>query len=147
MKISHARHDLRQLISPWGVGLLVSFSFLIGCGGKAASVSGKVTLDGEPVTRGTVAFTPTAGGQRATGIIDENGAYELSTNREAGLDVGSYAVSVTSRERGQVGDGGGPPMPGKYLVPQKFSDANTSGLVFDVQRGSNTIDIPLTSSE
>jgi hypothetical protein len=120
---------------------------LSGCGGKAASVSGVVTFDGKPVTRGTVSFSPTAGGQKAIGVIDENGNYELSTNREQGLEAGTYNAAVSSRERGAVGDGGGPPMPGKYLVPQRFSDANTSGLTFDVQRGSNRIDIALTSSE
>jgi hypothetical protein len=127
------------------IGLVLALAFLTGCGGKPASVSGLVTLDGKPVTRGTVAFSPTSGGQKAIGLIDESGRYELSTNREKGLDAGNYAVSVSSRERGNVGDGGGPPMPGKYLVPKKYSDANTSGLVFDVHSGGNKIDIAILS--
>lgn len=119
---------------------------LVGCGGKAATVSGVVTLDGKPVTRGTVSFSPATSGQKAVGIIDESGNYELSTNRETGLEAGTYSAAVSSRERGQVDESGGPPMPGKYLVPQKYSNANTSGLTFEVQRGSNTIDIALLSN-
>ena len=38
---------------------------LAGCGGKPATVSGVVTLDGKPLERGSVGFTPVAGGMRA----------------------------------------------------------------------------------
>ena len=61
---------------------------LAGCGSDLAQVSGVVTLDGEPVrggngVRGTVCFQPASGeGRAAVGIVDENGAYRLSSGSE-----------------------------------------------------------------
>ncbi len=117
----------------------------VGCGGKPATVKGQVTLDGQSVTRGSVGFFPIGGGQQAVGIIESDGNYELRTNRDRGLEVGEYAVTVFSRERGEVDEQGGPPRPGKFLVPRKYSSSNTSGLRFEVQKGHNTIDLELSS--
>ncbi|MAT69095.1 MAG: hypothetical protein CMJ58_06170 [Planctomycetaceae bacterium] len=115
-----------------------------GCGGREATVEGVVTLDGQPVTTGSVSFMPASGGQKAVGVIDESGHYELMTNQDTGLDAGQYVATVTARERGES-DGSGPPLPGKYLVPMKYSLPNRSGLNYTVEAGSNTIDITLTS--
>ena len=125
------------------LGLVVVM--LIGCGGKPATVSGVVTLDGKPLQRGTVGFTPVASGMRAAGVIDSEGKYSLSTNRDAGLEIGEYAVTVVSREPGPE-NAQGPPMPGPYITPQHYAVESTSGLKFKVDGGSNTIDIALTSA-
>lgn len=117
---------------------------LIGCGGKPAQVSGTVTLDGKPLERGVVGFTPVAGGLRAAGIIQSDGRYTLTTNRESGLETGEYRVTVVSREPGPPSNGG-PPMPGPYITPERYAVESTSGLFYTVAPGNNTIDIELTS--
>ncbi len=124
---------------------LLTLLFLVGCGGKPASVSGVVTLDGGPLERGTVGFAPTGGGMRAAGIIQSDGSYTLKTNREKGLEVGDYLVTVASREPGAEDPNGGPPMPGPYITPRHYAIAKTSGLQFNVEKGSNTINIELSS--
>jgi hypothetical protein len=128
-----------RLLSLLAVGALVS----MGCGGGAASVSGVVTLDGKPLKLGTVAFTPLSGGKRATGVIDSDGSFELSTNRAEGLEIGDYTVLVTSREPGPPSEG--PPMPGPSLIPEHYARDATSGLRFTVESGSNIINIELSS--
>src|SRR6186713_2840818 len=62
-----------------------------GCGGGAApSIHGKVTLDGEAVTQGSIAFLPTgSGGPKAAAAI-EQGAYTISS--EDKLVPGKYRV-------------------------------------------------------
>lgn len=115
-----------------------------GCGGKPATVSGTVTLDGKPVERGTVAFTPVEKGMMAQGEIESDGSYTLHTNLDKGLTPGEYTVRVISRQPGES-TGGGPPMPGEYIVPRKYSQASTSGLRFEVTTGRNTIDLDLSS--
>lgn len=127
--------------STYGI-LLVA---LAGCGGKPASVTGVVILDGEPLEHGTVGFAPTSGGMRAAGTIQSDGSYKLMTNRESGLDVGEYAVTVSSREPGKENPAGGPPMPGPYITPRRYAIASTSGLQYQVDKGSNVIDIELSS--
>lgn len=117
----------------------------IGCGGKPSEVSGTVTLDGKPLERGLVGFTPLNGGMRASGPIESDGSYTLSTNRDAGLEPGEYTVSVVSREPGPPATSG-PPIPGPFITPQHYASDTTSGLKFTVERGSNTIDLELTAA-
>jgi hypothetical protein len=124
---------------------VVGFLGLTGCGGKPANVSGSVTLDGQPVVRGTVGFKPTSGGMMAAGIIQEDGSYVLKTNRDVGLDTGEYLVTVASRELGKENPNGGPPMPGPYITPRHYAIAKTSGLKFEVAAGSNEINLELSS--
>lgn len=125
--------------------LILTVLLLAGCGGKPAKVSGVVTLDGEPLTRGIVGFSPSVKGQKAVGIINSDGSYELSTNRDKGLEIGEYIATVVSRARGKLDEHGGPPLPGKYLAPKKYSNTTTSGLRFEVRKGSNSINLELTS--
>ena len=124
--------------------LILILASTVGCGGRPARVSGVVSVDGKPLDRGKVSFSPTSSGQMAVSIIQDDGSYELMTNRERGLEIGDYRVSIVSREMDQTDDGG-PPMQGKYLAPKRYSTPSTSGLQFSVEAGSNTIDIDLTS--
>jgi hypothetical protein len=68
-----------------------------GCGGSAApSIHGKVTLDGEAVTQGSIAFLPTgSGGPKAAAAI-EQGAYTISS--EDKLVPGKYRVEISWRK-------------------------------------------------
>jgi hypothetical protein len=122
----------------------VAVALLVGCGGKPATVSGVVTLDGKPLERGMVGFSPVNGGMRAAGVIESDGTYVLSTNRDEGLETGEYAVTVVSREPGPE-NAVGPPIPGPYITPQKYAAESTSGLKFTVERGDNEINIELSS--
>lgn len=83
-----------------------------GCGGgpKTASVSGVVTLDGQPYPNAVVSFQPQGGdtsdgaGVGSTGLTDENGRYTLSTvDGKGGAVVGKHKVRIqTKRETGGV---------------------------------------------
>jgi len=84
--------------------LTISAGLLAGCGSGGASlapVSGKVTVNGKPVTSGTVAFKPdkskgnTFGGE-PIGEINAQGEYTLSTNGKPGAPLGAYKVTVNS---------------------------------------------------
>jgi hypothetical protein len=82
---------------------------------------------------------------RAAGIIEEDGHYVLKTNRDYGLEVGEYVVTVAAREPGIDKSDGAPPMPGPYLTPRHYAIGKTSGLTFSVTKGSNEINIDLSS--
>lgn len=140
MPIKHL--GVAQRVRLWGLSLCVA---LAGCGGNPATVTGVVTMDDKPLERGNVGFNPAAGGLKAVGSINSDGTYELSTNRESGLQTGEYKVTVVSNEPGEPDPNGGPPMPGKSLIPRRYGRTNTSELSYSVEKGSNTIDIKLTS--
>jgi hypothetical protein len=119
----------------------------VGCGGVYdSSVSGVVTLDGNPLPRGTVAFNP-ATGAPAYGQINPSGEYTVMTGREEGLPPGSYVVTVVANEAPtEMGKDGAPPPAGKPITPRWYRSKETSGLNFNIEAGSNQIDIALTST-
>ena len=121
---------------------------IAGCGGTYdAAVSGKVTIDGNVVPNGTVAFSPVAGGPAAYGRIETTGDYTIRTGREKGLPAGEYQVTVTANEPAKTlqTENGGPPPPGKAITPAWYRTKDTSGLKFVVQSGSNEIHLELKS--
>ena len=128
--------------------LLLLCAICVGCGGPYDSyVSGVVTLDGAPLTRGTVTFSPAQPGPVAYGSIDGSGNYSLNTGREEGLKSGQYAVSVVAKEDSTPDESGRglPPTPGKNITPEWYASKQNSGLSFTVESGSNDINLTLTS--
>lgn len=74
----------------------------LGCGSggpELGSVTGKVTLDGKPVTNGLVTFMPVGGGRPATGKTDANGQYELLGVDGKGAVLGQHRVAVTTLQQ------------------------------------------------
>jgi hypothetical protein len=120
---------------------------IIGCSGpNAASVSGNVTLDGQPLTTGMVSFYPDGDGAPASGSIDANGNYSLSTGTDVGLAPGKYiALVVATKDPPQPYDKTGAEIPPIPITPGKYGSTNTSDLRFDVKPGKNTIALNLVS--
>jgi hypothetical protein len=119
----------------------------LGCGdtsgiGNTVPVSGRITLDGQPLTSPTtvVLFKPEVS-RRDTktlepiGTVDAHGNYTLFTGSKKGAPPGRYKVIVTATE--VHGDGGvqGPPnhrpRP-KSLVPAQYGQATTTPFAIEV---------------
>lgn len=118
---------------------------LAGCGGgnglTTAPVKGKVLVNGQPLSHGTISFRPEAGSP-ATGEIRPDGTFTLTTFKPGdGAIVGTHEVLVVATER----DAGTipPPQPGeevvmgKSIIPQKYTSFSTSGLTADVVAGED----------
>jgi hypothetical protein len=130
-----------KMIAVCVVGLLL----LAGCGSSAATVSGKVTLDGKPLTKGSIAFYGGGAAALATGSIDSSGNYTLLTGTERGLTPGSYQVTIVANDIIEPTNELTPLMP-KLITPAKYSNATTSGLTAEVKAGSNTYNFDLQSA-
>jgi hypothetical protein len=110
---------------------------LAGCSGggeKLTPVSGKVTVNGAPLTTGSVTFHPdSAKGNTSlhipVGTLDAQGAYQLMTATKQGAAAGWYKVTVTAQE---PIDPKNPYAPPKHLIHPKYSDPSTSGLAVEV---------------
>jgi hypothetical protein len=129
------------------VALLVIAS--VGCGGTYdATVSGSVTLDGQPLTRGTVKFIPDGAGAPGYGLVGGDGSYSLMTGREAGISSGAYTVTVVANAPStpDPNSPSSPPMPGKPITPVWYRDAESSPIKETVEPGSNEISLSLTST-
>jgi hypothetical protein len=117
-----------------------------GCGdGSEASVGGVVTLDGQPLNRGTVSFIPESGGAGATAAIGSDGSFEARTGSTIGLQPGDYAITVRAREDSVQPAKGGLPMPGKLITPKKYDSSSTSGLRATINSGKNELQLELRS--
>ena len=130
------------------VGILIS---ALGCGPTApfpvATVEGTVTYQGKPLGHGRVAFLPEAGtpGPAAVGVIGPDGSFRIQTAGLDGAAIGRHLVTVHCRGESiskqdqtkrvlQI-----PPL----LIPDKYSNATTSPLFFEVKEGQNEYSIVL----
>ncbi|MBN9120230.1 MAG: carboxypeptidase regulatory-like domain-containing protein [Planctomycetes bacterium] len=137
--------------------LVAALAGLTGCGGgtKFAAVSGRVTLNDQPLEGVSVDFQPTATtkepvGSGSTGITDRDGRYTLRSQldkSQAGAVVGKHQVRIWAPEGSQDRDaeskakgkkGDRPFIPGRYHV--------NSELTFDVPAdGTDKADFALKS--
>jgi hypothetical protein len=73
---------------------------LAGCGGEnplgRKAISGKVTLNGQPLENGTIEFAPQVEGGVSSGGIISGGAYSIAA--EQGLPVGKYRVAIVDQQ-------------------------------------------------
>jgi hypothetical protein len=122
---------------------------------KLGKVSGKVTYKGKPLTAGEVLFTPARNkggdtGQVATGQIDSDGSYVLTTfDTGDGAVLGTHKVTVISREGGDMEklnrkpDGTIAYVLPKSAIPKKYSQVDSTPLTYTVTAEGKTIDIDL----
>jgi len=155
--------------------LLLSFVTLlgaVGCGKQTATVSGKVTIDGEPLKGGNVTFTRNDGKPTTYAVIAADGSYKMEN-----VPVGNVKVCVETKSlkpaqapslRPGGGGAGGPPIVNKppqgsdlpkdydpnkqnvsnadlYVpIPDKYSDPAQTDLQYEVKSGSQEHAIQLT---
>lgn len=146
-----------------------SLILLVGCGGggpvgglevELAPVTGKVTLDGQPMKYTTVTFAPASGGRSSTGETNDEGVYILDYSASfEGAEVGEHVVTLESGEgiEPEYPEGFDPDTASQAeidklyaeaagpQVPQKYSSNGTESIKKTVESGSNEINIELTS--
>lgn len=120
-----------------------------GCGRRPplAPVSGRVTLDGKPLEFGSVMIQPSAG-PAARGTIRPDGGFTVGTFAPGdGAIVGPATVRVACYEQQRPGTPAQPGEPtlGKSLIPEKYTQFETSGITATVALGMAPLEIDLTS--
>lgn len=126
--------------------LLATLVVATGCGrgtSDTAPVTGTITLDGQPLTQGTVVFMPEKG-LWAKGAIGSDGSFRVATANGDGASIGLNRVTICCVEPGT----GTEDKPAKWLIPPHYGNPATSGLSFDVKAGiDNTARFDLTRSD
>jgi hypothetical protein len=129
------------------LGICATVAFT-GCGNGLATVSGTVTLDGQPVggagKYGTVTFSRESGGALGVGTIDQSGHYNLETGSRSGIEPGTYSVAVSIKKVDPPVNRDAMPK-ATSIAPEKYASAVQSGLRADVKPGRNSIDFALSS--
>jgi hypothetical protein len=133
------------------VGGATLAAMLVGCGGsdtpELATVSGQVTLDGQPLPDARVQFQPTGEGRLTIATTDANGQYELLyTEGVPGTVAGKYLVRInTGQQASDVREGATPAIPEKVPVQYNRDARDTPEMNVEVKPGSNEINFPLKS--
>src|SRR5438067_675314 len=140
------------------VSILVTVGIVLaGCSNSSRlptyPVTGTVTSQGKPVAGAAITFVPTGKeGEAASAITDAAGKYALTTWRAGdGARPGQYRVKVSQQEQTAVDsskmvknlsieeeqkiyvENKKPPPPAKRLIPSKFENDQTSGLIHKVE--------------
>ena len=141
-------------------GCIVALLFsvlLAGCSGDSGSktikASGIVMYKGQPVADASVAFLGDGKVRPAVAVTDEDGVFVLTTSRSGdGAVPGVHTVTVSKIVDPPKKSGSGDSLSMEdaalaaqsspeetktlYLVPEKYSMAETSGLSFTVESGA-----------
>jgi len=129
-----------------GGGLLFAF----GCSSQpknvARSVTGRVTLGGQPLAGARIGFAPVEGGSPAVGQTDTNGNYKLIWGRSGsriieGAQIGENTVSISTFDEGAPS--AKPPRPEvPEKVPYKYRTLEGAQKA-TVKKGSNVFNFDL----
>jgi hypothetical protein len=124
-----------------GIAATLFALLLVGCGGDGplSPVHGKVFFKGQPLSRGTIVFTPdpTRGGAgpQATAEIQPDGTFTLHTASVEGAIPGWHRVTILALEPPPT-DPNAPKFTfPRSLIPDKYRDPAQSGLAFEVLPG------------
>ena len=137
-----------------GCAALLLTCGVMGCGASPSgpergAVSGRVTLDGEVVEQGSIAFIPAAGTKGpSSGATIANGKFSIPQDK--GPVVGTNRVEVHwPRKTGRQKEAGSPTPPGTMIdevaeaIPAEFN--SNSKLEQRVEAGENVVEIELQS--
>jgi hypothetical protein len=133
--------------------MIVPLLVALGCG-RTAEVTGKATLNGKPITSGSVTILA-SDSLTYSGQLNEQGGYEILN-----VPRGSAKVSIASPDPANIagqakapGTSGRkksktpavpPSTPAGWLpLPAHYADFEKSGLRLEIQGGINMFDIPL----
>ena len=125
---------------------IICVALLGGCGGdpNIGNVSGKITLNGDPLEGAFVTFSPTRTegvGSTTYGKTDSGGSYRMIVSEtKNGAYIGENIVRVKTGDLKADGSG-----VIEEVVPANYN--TKSELRVDVKTGSNTFDFDLKSTD
>jgi hypothetical protein len=121
-------------------------AWLSGCGPSTATVTGKVSYKGATLGAGEIHFVA-GNGESRSGLVNPDGSYEIKF-----APMGEVKVAVISYidDRPRTGPGvleksvpAAKALNPKSALPEKYSNAETSGLTYVIRAGTQNIDIAL----
>lgn len=112
----------------------------LGCGDGRVSrvpVSGKVLIDGQPLTKGSVRFI-SPNSRASGGVLDSEGRFVLSCYENGdGAVLGTHQVEVVANERVTT-------TKMRWLAPKKYANMASSGLTQDITGPTDSVVINLS---
>jgi hypothetical protein len=138
--------------------MLVGILFAWGCSSSPppttiheALVRGVVTLNGRPLSRGTVTFLPQSTSRERIdpGIarIEPDGSFwvgNANLSKPAGVKPGRYRATVLAMDRRTDGS---PGPPAQLMIPEKYTDEASTPFEFEIVEGQNRFRLDMTTDQ
>lgn len=131
-----------------------------GAGGPTGTVTGRVTIGGQPLEESVVVTFLGQDGSPATALTAPDGRYELTILTSRSIPVGHYKIGISPYDPTESA-ASAPVDPRQVLdvktgastartqwnsqVPARYGNPATSGLERDVKSGPNAIDLEITN--
>jgi hypothetical protein len=132
----------------FSIFVVLTVALCLGCGSGQVQMKGTVTFsdDGSPLEVGTIAFTD--GKMQARGDLGPGGEFTLGTAKvNDGLPPGKYNVYISgaisrevASEKGS-GDSAVVVYSETLLIDPKYESAKTSGLSYQIDASTKSLDI------
>ena len=124
--------------------LLVGTAAFNGCGrSEFASLTGRVTLDGEPLPTAVITFI-SDGGTSGYANVEPDGDYVAKSGSDEGLKPGKYRISVVAFKPEVITDRKEAKVP-QPITPARYTDPAKSGFEFNLTEAGGTYDLELKS--
>ena len=143
----HLHMTINQTIT-----VTLSMLLLVGCSGGGpddrGEVRGTVSLDGQPIEKGSIVFEPTDGNSGPmSGATIQNGAYHVPAKK--GPAVGANRIEIRATKKTGRKVPARPPLTGEedeivQFIPARYNEEST--LIEEINPGENVIDFDLDSS-
>ena len=126
------------------LALVMAAAVLPGCGASTATVSGEVTIDGQPLDNGVIAYAPADGpGASATAVV-EKGKYRLQTT--PGAKWVQISAPIVVGQRKEYNSPNAPSVDiSEERLPERYN-AKTE-LKFELKPGANVKDWTVESKQ
>jgi hypothetical protein len=122
--------------------LLSALPLLNACGTSTGTVTGSITIDGEPLSSGVISFVPAEGSGTPTTSNVAGGKYELTTSTGKKFVQISAPIVVGKRKEYEAPDAPLVEITDERLPPKYNSQTE---LTFEVKPGRNSNDFALTT--
>jgi len=141
-----------RILVPGTILFATICSLLTGCskaGPALVDVCGQVTLDGLPLTEGTISFI-SSDGKIASARIDAGGGFRLACQYGSGVPTGDYHVAILPPPTSAARDpermsGQGKAVSSPSLIPDRYQRPELSGLNAIVENGPLRLTFELTT--
>ena len=109
----------------------------LGAPPKPIPVTGRVAVNGKPLTKGLISFVPLAGesdeARPSTSVIQPDGTYKTSSFKDGdGLPAGRYKIVVTSDAQSLTAEEMAAGKKPVSMIPQIYTNSLTTPLTLEV---------------
>lgn len=139
----NSKRSVGERFGALAICVAVIVTGVAGCSGRRTkpgyvTVNGIVRYEGKPLQSGSVLFAPAVPGDTGMALIETNGSFSVM------LAPGDYTVAVRCYKEDATASERDVYTPPTSLIPERYTDAKTSGLTVSATGGMAPVSLSLS---